>query len=159
MGAQRAQVNDRLDGHRNLLGSASPATLAGAAAAGNPTYPVFAGEPIPSPVGRSAVTSGIAEGQQPRIRHHACHAMLTDEPATTRDDTHAALRRDIRELGVLLGRTLVRQEGEHVLDLVERVRRLVRTERDTAAAVLSEVDALTATRLVRAFTTYFHLAN
>jgi phosphoenolpyruvate carboxylase len=85
--------------------------------------------------------------------------MLTGEPATTRDDIHAALRRDIRELGVLLGRTLVRQEGQHVLDLVERVRRLVRTERDTAAAVLSEVDALTATRLVRAFTTYFHLAN
>ena len=46
-----------------------------------------------------------------------------------------------------------------MLDLVERVRRLVRTDRDAAAAVLAEVDALTAIRLVRAFSTYFHLAN
>src|SRR5262249_22894183 len=77
-----------------------------------------------------------------------------------REEAHAAaLRADIRELGVLLGNTLVRQEGREVLDLVERVRRLVRTDRDAAAAVLSEVDALTATRLVRAFTAYFHLAN
>ena len=46
-----------------------------------------------------------------------------------------------------------------MLDLVERVRRLVRTDRDAAAAVLAEVDPLTAIRLVRAFSTYFHLAN
>src|ERR671936_515172 len=63
-------------------------------------------------------------------------AMLTEEPTAISDDTHAALRRDIRELGVLLGQTLVRQEGREVLELVERVR-----------------------RLVRAFTAYFHLAN
>jgi phosphoenolpyruvate carboxylase len=85
--------------------------------------------------------------------------MLTDERTATREETQAALRRDIRDLGVLLGQTLVRQEGREVLDLVERVRRLVRTDRDAAAAILSEVDASTATRLVRAFTAYFHLAN
>ena len=85
--------------------------------------------------------------------------MLTEGPSTTRDETQAALRRDIRELGVLLGRTIVRQEGREMLDLVERVRRLVRTDRDAAAAVLAEVDALTAIRLVRAFSTYFNLAN
>jgi phosphoenolpyruvate carboxylase len=85
--------------------------------------------------------------------------MLTEEPTAISDDTHAALRRDIRELGVLLGQTLVRQEGREVLDLVERVRRLVRTDRDEAAAVLAAADPLTATRLVRAFTSYFHLAN
>jgi phosphoenolpyruvate carboxylase len=85
--------------------------------------------------------------------------MLTDEPTAISDDTHAALRRDIRELGVLLGQTLVRQEGRDVLDLVERVRRLVRTDRDEAAAVLAAADPPTATRLVRAFTSYFHLAN
>ena len=84
---------------------------------------------------------------------------LTEGPSATRDETQAALRRDIRELGVLLGRTIVRQEGREMLELVERVRRLVRTDRDAAAAVLSEVDALTAIRLVRAFSTYFHLAN
>jgi phosphoenolpyruvate carboxylase len=85
--------------------------------------------------------------------------MLTDEPTAISDDTHAALRRDIRELGVLLGQTLVRQEGREVLDLVERVRQLVRTDREEAAAVLAAADPLTATRLVRAFTSYFHLAN
>jgi phosphoenolpyruvate carboxylase len=85
--------------------------------------------------------------------------MLTDERTAAREAAQAALRRDIRELGVLLGSTLVRQEGRDVLDLVERVRRLVREDRDAAAAILSEVDAVTATRLVRAFTAYFHLAN
>ncbi len=85
--------------------------------------------------------------------------MLTDERTAAREAAQAALRRDIRELGVLLGNTLVRQEGRDVLDLVERVRRLVREDRDAAAAILSEVDAVTATRLVRAFTAYFHLAN
>src|SRR4051794_7848890 len=86
--------------------------------------------------------------------------MLTEEPSAIRDDAHdALLRRDIRELGVLLGRTLVRQEGREALALVERVRALVRTDRDAAAAILAEVDPVTATRLVRAFSTYFNLAN
>ena len=85
--------------------------------------------------------------------------MLTEGPSATSSETHATLRRDIRELGVLLGRTIVRQEGREMLELVERVRRLVRTDRDAAAAVLAEVDPLTAIRLVRAFSTYFHLAN
>jgi phosphoenolpyruvate carboxylase len=74
-------------------------------------------------------------------------------------DPQAELRRDIRELGVLLGRTLVRQEGQELLDLVERVRRLIREDRDATAALLAQVDPGTARRLVRAFSTYFHLAN
>ena len=71
----------------------------------------------------------------------------------------AALRRDIRELGVLLGRTLVRQEGRALLELVERVRLLIREDRDATAAALAELEPATARRLVRAFGTYFHLAN
>jgi phosphoenolpyruvate carboxylase len=60
---------------------------------------------------------------------------------------------------VLLGRTLVRQEGRELLDQVEEIRRLIRSDRDSAAALLAQVDAVEAIKLVRAFTTYFHLAN
>jgi phosphoenolpyruvate carboxylase len=74
-------------------------------------------------------------------------------------DTQSELRRDIRELGALLGRTLVRQEGQALYDLVERVRQLIREDRDQAVAQLGEVEPATARRLVRAFSIYFHLAN
>jgi phosphoenolpyruvate carboxylase len=80
-------------------------------------------------------------------------------------DTHldparnTALRADIRRLGELLGETLVRQEGQDLLDLVERVRALTRSDGIAAAHLLSETDLPTATKLVRAFSTYFHLAN
>jgi phosphoenolpyruvate carboxylase len=72
---------------------------------------------------------------------------------------NAALRADIRRLGELLGETLVRQEGQELLDLVERVRALTRTDTEAAARLLGETDLPTATKLVRAFSTYFHLAN
>ena len=74
-------------------------------------------------------------------------------------EPHPALRRDIRELGTLLGRTLVRQEGADLLELVERVRELIRDDREATVGVLRDVDPGTAIRLARAFTTYFHLAN
>jgi phosphoenolpyruvate carboxylase len=76
-----------------------------------------------------------------------------------RVDAQADLRRDIRELGVLLGRTLVRQEGQELLDLVEDVRRLIRSDRGATPALLAEVKPATARQLVRAFSMYFHLAN
>ncbi|GHG77514.1 phosphoenolpyruvate carboxylase [Streptomyces griseocarneus] len=75
------------------------------------------------------------------------------------DNTNAALRADIRRLGDLLGETLVRQEGDELLDLVERVRALTRTDGEAAAELLSATDPETAAKLVRAFSTYFHLAN
>ena len=74
-------------------------------------------------------------------------------------DDQAELRADIRELGSLLGRTLVRQEGPELLDLVERIRSLIRLDREAAAELVRQVDSSTATNLVRAFATYFHLAN
>src|SRR5918994_2724475 len=79
--------------------------------------------------------------------------------ATPATEPQAGLRRDIRELGVLLGRTLVRQEGQELLDRVEQIRRLIRSDRDSAAALLADVEPVEAIKLVRAFTTYFHLAN
>lgn len=83
----------------------------------------------------------------------------------------ATLRSEIRLLGNLLGQTLVRQEGDWLLELVEQVRALVKQvrtggENKEAAraraelvAVLSGLDLKTIISLVRAFTTYFYLAN
>lgn len=71
----------------------------------------------------------------------------------------APLRADIRRLGDLLGGTLVRQEGRELLDLVEKVRALTRTDGEAAAELLGETDLQTAAKLVRAFSTYFNLAN
>nr|WP_215909388.1 phosphoenolpyruvate carboxylase [Streptacidiphilus fuscans] len=69
------------------------------------------------------------------------------------------MRADIRRLGELLGETLVRQDGQELLDLVERVRLLTRTDGAAAARLLEQTDLETAAKLVRAFSTYFHLAN
>lgn len=71
----------------------------------------------------------------------------------------AELRADIRRLGDLLGETLVRQEGHELLDLVERVRALTRSDGEAAATLLGDTELETAAKLVRAFSTYFHLAN
>ena len=69
----------------------------------------------------------------------------------------AALRSDVRRLADLLGETLVRQEGPELLDLVEKVRKAVREgEGDELLASLSVEDSV---QLVRAFSTYFNLAN
>ncbi|MDH6130543.1 phosphoenolpyruvate carboxylase, partial [Kitasatospora sp. GP82] len=79
--------------------------------------------------------------------------------ATTSPPDSSALRTDIRRLGDLLGATLVRQQGPELLDLVEEVRWLTRTDDQAAAALLEETDLDSAVHLVRAFATYFHLAN
>ncbi|MEV5985757.1 phosphoenolpyruvate carboxylase [Streptomyces sp. NPDC052051] len=79
-----------------------------------------------------------------------------DDQTTT---TSSALRADIRRLGDLLGETLVRQEGPELLELVERVRRLTREDGEAAAELLRGTELETAAKLVRAFSTYFHLAN
>jgi phosphoenolpyruvate carboxylase len=75
------------------------------------------------------------------------------------DGPDAALRADIRRIGTLLGQTLARQEGPPLLDLVEEVRALVRQDAQAAADRLKAMDVTTGTKLARAFSTYFHLAN
>jgi phosphoenolpyruvate carboxylase len=79
--------------------------------------------------------------------------------ALSPDHDNDSLRADIGRLTALLGRTLVRQEGRDLADLVDRLRQLVDIDRDAAAALLADVEPATARRLVRAFGTYFHLAN
>ncbi|MEQ8718176.1 MAG: phosphoenolpyruvate carboxylase [Acidimicrobiales bacterium] len=79
----------------------------------------------------------------------------------------AALRSDVRRLGSQLGDALVRQEGPELLERVETVRRLARgLRRETGgssgaelSALLGDLGVVDAIMLVRAFTTYFHLAN
>src|SRR5512139_2723104 len=119
-----------------LVGSAAAPTLAGPDSAVRSTRSA-------DPPRRTHVT---AENGRPEA-----------EPPLTAEQ--AALRADIRRLGTLLGETLARQEGVALLDLVERVRGLIRSDADEAAALLGGVDVDTATRLARAFSTYFQLAN
>src|SRR6266511_2507949 len=83
--------------------------------------------------------------------------MVAEQPE--QHDQDAPLRADIRRVGILLGKTLVRQEGQALLALVEEIRAQVRADPAAAAARLSEVDVVTGTKLARAFSTYFHLAN
>jgi phosphoenolpyruvate carboxylase len=65
----------------------------------------------------------------------------------------ALLRSDVRKLGDLLGQSLVRQEGQELLDLVESVRK------DGGTKLLENLSVEDSVQLVRAFSTYFHLAN
>ncbi|MFW2340993.1 MAG: phosphoenolpyruvate carboxylase, partial [Acidimicrobiia bacterium] len=82
-------------------------------------------------------------------------------------DRDADLRSDIRRLGAELGEALIRQHGPELLALVEQVRALTKTMRtpqpsssgDNLDSLLGHLDMATTIRLVRAFTTYFHLAN
>ena len=82
-----------------------------------------------------------------------------------RDDD--ALRADIRRLGAQLGETLVRQHGRDLLDLVERVRALGKSRRrggsqeatDELHELLDDLPTSDVIEVVRAFTTYFYLAN
>ena len=69
----------------------------------------------------------------------------------------AELRGDVRKLGDLLGQTLVRQEGIELLALVETVRKAVRE--GGGEELLADLSVEESVQLVRAFSTYFHLAN
>lgn len=87
--------------------------------------------------------------------------MSTSTPAAdpkssiARDDQ--GLRSDVRSLGELLGETLVRQEGAELLALVESVRKAVRE--GGGEEILAKLSVEESVQLVRAFSTYFHLAN
>src|SRR3954470_20976058 len=76
-------------------------------------------------------------------------------------DTAAALRRNVRMLGEILGTVLVEQEGEWLLELVEQIRREARAARrdGTVVDVDPELGAREQALVLRAFGLYFQLAN
>lgn len=84
-----------------------------------------------------------------------------------RDEQSTLLRNDIRRLGNQLGGTLVRQQDEGLLEMVESVRavaKAIRYGEETEAvqqldALLAGLDLRQAINLARAFSTYFYLAN
>ena len=103
-------------------------------------------------------------------------ARLAELTADTADPSkELPLRRDVRSLGILLGRVLVEQEGEQFFAVVEQLRKLLIQHRDQAHRVapgnsdtglMSEarkiIQALpvdTAYRVTKAFAIYFELTN
>ncbi len=95
------------------------------------------------------------------------------------------LRRDVRSLGILLGRVLVEQEGEAFFDVVEQLRRLLIQHREQpqskatpksndnlinddlmtrsllarAREIVSSLSVEDAYRITKAFAIYFELTN
>jgi phosphoenolpyruvate carboxylase len=72
-------------------------------------------------------------------------------------DESASLRGDVRRLGDLLGQSLVRHDGQALLDLVESVRKSVRE--GSGEEILKSLTTDEKVKLVRAFNVYFNLAN
>ncbi len=103
-------------------------------------------------------------------------ARLAELEAHDSEAKQAALRRDIRSLGTLLGQVLREQAGDGLFDTVESLRRTAIARReaealgsDTAAsehlqdaravAYMAADDPQAAYRLARAFASYFELIN
>jgi phosphoenolpyruvate carboxylase len=96
--------------------------------------------------------------------------MSSSSPSRVKEPTaraDAPLRRDVRLLGQILGRVLVEQEGEELLEDEERIRLLSRDARGTGSplrrAELREavrgLDLDRQATVLRAFGLYFQLAN
>jgi len=91
--------------------------------------------------------------------------LISDDP----EQKLAPLRRDVRSLGVLLGRVLKEQEGEKLFGNVERLRDLLIRHREgeesdeqlliEARALVAEVGTAHAQKITKAFATYFELTN
>ncbi|PHX69929.1 MAG: phosphoenolpyruvate carboxylase [Actinobacteria bacterium] len=86
--------------------------------------------------------------------------MTSESTATAKSlvaSDDATLRADVRHLGDLLGQSLIRQEGPALLELVESVRKSVRE--GGGVEILEKLSVEDSVQLVRAFSTYFNLAN
>jgi phosphoenolpyruvate carboxylase len=103
-------------------------------------------------------------------------ARLAELTAATADPAkELPLRRDIRSLGILLGRVLVEQEGEAFFDVVEQLRHILIQQREQppsgpsselghnlmtrAREIISGLSVEDAYRVTKAFAIYFELTN
>jgi len=102
---------------------------------------------------------------------------LAELTASTTDPAkELPLRRDVRSLGMLLGRVLVEQGGERLLETVEQLRRLFIQHRENshdyanstqaedlllakAREIVGKLDIEDAYRVTKAFAIYFELTN
>ena len=87
-------------------------------------------------------------------------------PANPDPDPHAALRRDVHDLGAMLGDTLREQVGEGLFDTVERVRNLAKNARAGSEDDFRELEDLLrglpvgdTLNISRAFAHFLTLAN
>src|SRR5256885_14872269 len=107
-------------------------------------------------------------------------ARLAELTADTSDPAkELPLRRDVRSLGILLGRVLVEQEGEAFFNVVEELRKLLIQHREQAPSgaksegefepdaslmtrareIISALPVEDAYRVTKAFAIYFELTN
>src|SRR5919197_2553576 len=92
---------------------------------------------------------------------------------TTNPSKEAPLRRDVRSLGILLGKVLIEQGGEVLLDVVEHLRRLLIQHRQQdpsgkswsdqplsqAREIISALAVEDSHKVTKAFAIYFELTN
>ncbi len=87
---------------------------------------------------------------------------------TSQPDVDPWLRWTVRQLGNLLGETIVEQEGQAIFDLVEELRALTRAQRQGDQTAGPRIERLTedlvsdldgTLGVLKAFTTYFQLIN
>lgn len=102
------------------------------------------------------MTSQTISNQTSSSSDSSSGATSSGEIEVASDHIDPELRADIAHVTTLLGEVLRRTEGDDFLELVEQVRTL---DDESRARVLAALDIPTATRLARAFTAYFHLAN
>src|SRR5882762_9104778 len=135
------------------------------AVSANPFYP----HPLKYPMADNPLWSEGAQATR-----------LAELTADTADPAkELPLRRDVRSLGILLGRVLVEQEGEAFFDVVEQLRRLLiqhREQPSSGAALTPELElghslmarareiirglsVEDAYRVTKAFAIYFELTN
>jgi phosphoenolpyruvate carboxylase len=80
-------------------------------------------------------------------------------PLSDAEPEGSSLESDLVMLGSLLDQTLRRQISEAFLDTLDVVRRASDEDLESSMELLEGLDLTTSSQLVRAFSTYFHLAN